>query len=90
MSTRIGYDSSGKPLGRLLNSIVVGVLDNRYHLAKLKSAMDSMASGSTFEVIESELGVDTGQGETVYNIVAGMLAQLNGATFDDLPRLYKG
>jgi hypothetical protein len=90
MSTRIGYNTSTSVLGSTLQTTISQLLHLKGQLGLLKDAMDSMASGGTYSVIESELGVDAGQGQTMYNLVAGAVTSLGGANFTELIRIFKG
>lgn len=89
MSTRIDYDQRTKPIGSKLNYAVGLLILARQEFKILKEVFDSAASGGTWTGVESEIG-NAGDGQTVYNIIAGTLSDLNGATFNDLSRLYKG
>ena len=40
-------------------------------LTQLKALFDEMVDGADYSVIETQLGLEAGQGEIVYNLVAG-------------------
>jgi hypothetical protein len=90
MSTRIGYTTNNVPLGSLLASVIRSLVDDKARLNALFQAMDSMAQGDTYEAIEQEMGVTSGNGQAAYNVIAALKAAMDAAAFNDLPKLYKG
>jgi len=90
MSTRIAYDDT-TAYGQMIAEFMETLVTAKNRAANLKAAIDSMASGGTFNRIEAEVGgMAAGTGETLYNILTGMNQKLSGNTFDDLWKLYRG
>ena len=54
----------------------------------IKYLMDNMIAGSDYTQLETRFGLPTGQGQTVYNLVAGAWAQLglndNSGSFNQM------
>lgn len=72
----------GLPTGanRLSNSLLGAcntLAMGRDQIRLLKEAMDQMIDGSDYTMLETAFGLSTGNGQTVYNLVAGTLADLN-------------
>lgn len=42
--------------------------------------MDNMTDGVTFSTLEQAYGIPSGKGQTVYNLLAGAVADLNAST----------
>jgi hypothetical protein len=75
LSKRLGAD--------LRQTVVYGEqFDERLH--RLKDVMDTMIDGTDYSRLETEFGVPTGQGETVYNLVAGAATDTAGANITQL------
>ncbi len=77
MSDNFIHIDTAKRLGSQLRNVVEstrGVLDA---LNKLKTIMDQQTDGATYTTIETEFGIPTGKGGTVYNLVAGSYAAVN-------------
>lgn len=49
-------------------------------LEMLKHDMDNMVDGTDYSVLEAAFGVPGGKGQTVYNLVAGTVAALQGSS----------
>jgi hypothetical protein len=81
--TYIKVDIS-KRLGADLRQTVVygGQFDERLH--RLKDVMDTMIDGTDYSRLETEFGLAVGQGETVYNLVAGAATDTAGANITQL------
>lgn len=65
----------GPPLKRLADA----VRDARADLQKIKSVADKAAAGADWTAFEATFGVPSGQGETVYNLLAGAFALIDNA-----------
>lgn len=54
----------------------------------IKYLMDNMVAGSDYSQLETRFGLPTGQGQTVYNLVAGAWSQLglndNSGSFNQM------
>lgn len=50
--------------------------------ARLKARMDHNTDGTVWTDLESNFGLLSSKGQTVYNLVAGSLAALNGTATD--------
>lgn len=48
-------------------------------LAQIKKVMDQMTDGVTFSQIETSFGLPAGKGQSVYNLVAGTIADSNAS-----------
>jgi uncharacterized protein YecE (DUF72 family) len=71
--TYIKVDVS-KRLGADLRQTVVHGAEFDERLHRLKEVMDTMIDGTDYSRIETEFGLVAGQGQTVYNLVAGAAA----------------
>jgi hypothetical protein len=72
--------SGSSTLGGTLYSCVNRYCSAHGTLAQLKADMDNMTDGVTFATLEAAFGIPTGKGQTVYNLVAGALADLNASS----------
>lgn len=61
---------------------VVTALDNlrnaRDRLDYAKAVMETCIDGTDYSTLETLFGVPTGQGETFYNLIAGVVSDLSG------------
>jgi hypothetical protein len=81
--TYIKVDVSKRLGADLRQTIVYGTeFDERLH--RLKDVMDTMIDGTDYSRLETEFGVATGKGETVYNLVAGAATDTAGANITQL------
>jgi hypothetical protein len=81
--TYIKVDISKRLGADLRQTIVYGAeFDERLH--RLKDVMDTMIDGTDYSRLETEFGVATGKGETVYNLVAGAATDTAGANITQL------
>jgi hypothetical protein len=71
----ISIDST-KRLGSELRQAVNYGTSFEQQLDKLKDIMDTMIDGTDYSRLETDFGIATGKGETVYNLVTGALAAL--------------
>jgi hypothetical protein len=92
VSTRISYDAKNKPFGQMLAEVVDEAIELRAKVARLKDAMDDMASGTppTWDQIELELGIEAGKGEQVYNLLVGLNSRLSHSDVRALTRIDQG
>jgi hypothetical protein len=81
--TYIKVDIS-KRLGADLRQAVVHGAEFDERLHRLKDVMDTMIDGTDYSRLETEFGVATGQGETVYNLVAGAATDTAGVNITQL------
>ena len=49
-------------------------------LRQNKEMMDAQVDGADYSAIETQFGVNSGSGQTVYNLVAGASAEVTSAT----------
>lgn len=70
--------NTGQRLGAQLRSAVDQLNNATGQLARLKATMDTMTDGKDFATLESQVGLQSGDGEAVYNLVAGVVADLTG------------
>jgi hypothetical protein len=71
----ISIDST-KRLGSELRQAVNYGTAFEQQLDKLKDIMDTMIDGTDYSRLETDFGLATGKGETVYNLVTGSLTAL--------------
>jgi hypothetical protein len=65
-------------LGASLRRAVDLLTTARDQLADLKAAMDTQVNGTDYSMVESQFGLQTGQGQTLYNLVAGVVSDQTG------------
>lgn len=69
-----------KTLGNQFYQLVQSFRSNHSQLREFKEMMDNMTDGVTYTEIESRFGVSSTNGQAVYNLVAGSLAELDADT----------
>lgn len=69
-----------KRLGAELRSVVDQLRQAKERLGKFKTIMETQADGADFSLVASQFGVESANGETIYNLVSGTVAAL--AAFD--------
>jgi len=69
----IGLDES-KRHSQALRQLVNYQTESLERLRSCKAVLDEMIDGSDYSEIETELGLSAGEGEIVYNLIAGALA----------------
>jgi hypothetical protein len=72
--------TTGQRHAAALLALVNNLANQRDILAQVKADMDQMTDGVSYATIESAFGLPAGKGQTVYNLVAGALAEVNAAT----------
>jgi hypothetical protein len=72
--------NTGQRLGLQLRNAVDQLQSAKQALAKLKAIMDTQVNGADYSMVESQFGLQTGQGQTCYNLVAGTTTELDGGT----------
>lgn len=72
--------STNERLAYKLREVIDGFEKNADLLASLKDAMEQMTDGVTFTTIETQFGLPTGKGSSVYNLVVGSVAELAADT----------
>lgn len=80
MATTFININTGQRLGSQLRSAIDQLQAAKQALAKLKAIMDTQVSGTDYTMVESQFGLQTGQGATCYNLVAGCNAELGAGT----------
>ena len=76
MSTRI--DIQRTPHGDNLLTAVAQLREARDRLDHAKAVMETCISTGDYSRVETVFGVEAGQGETVYNLVAGVCTDVAG------------
>jgi len=71
--------NTGQRLGAQLRSAIDQLQAAKQALAKLKAIMDTQVSGGDYSMVEAQFGLQTGQGQTCYNLVAGTNTDLAGS-----------
>lgn len=66
-------------LGRELFNIICQLANIRGRLEQLKLDADNMTDGVSYTTIETAFGIPTGKGQSVYNLLAGTLSDLNAS-----------
>ena len=93
MSDRIITNPSNS-VAQLVAEFVDYAQEARSRGDRLKGILDSMAldtgSGPTWDQIETELGLQPGQGETVYNIITAAMSALDGFGVTSVARMDQG
>ena len=72
--------NTGQRLGAQLRNAVDQLQAAKQALAKLKAIMDTQVNVSDYSMVEAQFGLQTGQGVTCYNLVAGTTTELAGGT----------
>lgn len=72
----IALSLGANPLSNNLQSTLNTLASQYYRLVKIKANMDNLTDGVSFTALESTYGIPTGKGQTVYNLVAGSVAEL--------------
>lgn len=60
-----------------LTSLVTQAWALHQQAEKVKAAMDTMIDASDYTLLETKFGLGAGDGSTVYNLIAGLVAQSN-------------
>jgi hypothetical protein len=63
--------NTGQRLGQQLRNAVDQLQAAKQFLAKLKAIMDTQVNGADYSMVEAQFGLQAGQGQTCYNLVAG-------------------
>lgn len=63
-------------LGNQLYNLVASIRDNISSLNEYKNMMDNMSDVGSFLELETRFGVAAGKGETIYNLMAGSVSEL--------------
>jgi hypothetical protein len=74
-STRLGAD---------LRRAVDQLRDVRDRLERLKNILDTQVDGTIYTLVESQFGLQAGDGQTAYNLVAGAFAAVDVAAVQQL------
>jgi hypothetical protein len=80
MATTFIPINTGQRLGQQLRSAVDQLQAAKQALTKLKAIMDTQVNGSDYSMVESQFGLQAGQGQTCYNLVSGAGGDLAGST----------
>jgi hypothetical protein len=78
--------NTGQRLGNQLRNTLDNLRASKDQLAKLKAIMDQqiLDDPSLYSVLEQQFGLQTGDGQACYNLVAGVVADLAGANESSL------
>jgi hypothetical protein len=76
--------NSTKRLGSELRQAVNYGTAFDQQLVKLKDVMETMIDGTDYSRLETEFGLATGKGETVYNLVVGAATDVSGTNITQL------
>jgi hypothetical protein len=79
MATTFVPISTSTRLGASLRRAVDTLESAKQQLENLKAVMETQISGSDYTLVESQFGLQAGQGQTAYNLVAGVVSDLHGA-----------
>jgi hypothetical protein len=71
--------NTGQRLGQQLRNAVDQLQAAKQALAKLKAIMDTQVNGGDYSMVEAQFGLQAGQGQTLYNLVAGGNTDLGGS-----------
>ncbi len=71
MATTFIQINTGMRLGSLDRQAIDQLRSAREALAKLKAIMDTQIDVSDYSLVESQHGLQTGKGQTFYNLIAG-------------------
>jgi hypothetical protein len=79
MSARIQYDSKNTAWGGFAAEFIADLQTVKANGARLRAALYSMSYGTpeTWAAIESELGVEAGQGQAFFTIIDAAVTSLN-------------
>ena len=80
MATTFIPINTGQRLGAQLRSAIDQLQAARQTLAKLKAIMDTQVNGADYSMVEAQFGLQTGQGQTCYNLVAGAVTDAGNST----------
>lgn len=67
-------------LGSNLEGAICTLSQVKARLEQIKANMDNMTDGVTFTTLESSYGIPSGKGQTVYNLVAGAVADVSASS----------
>ena len=81
MATYIATNTS-KRLGADLRQAMHALKEVRSDMREIKAVMETMISGADYSMLETEFGVATGTGQSVYNLVAGALTDMEAANIN--------
>ena len=71
--------NTGQRLGADLRRVVDLLRDVRDRLERLKNIMDTQVDGVDYTLIASQFGLPAGDGQLVYNLLAGSFAAVDVA-----------
>lgn len=79
MATTYISTNTTKRLGADLRQAMHALKEVRSDVRELKAVMETMIDNGDYSLLETEFGLATGTGQTVYNLIAGSLTALEGA-----------
>lgn len=79
MATTYISTNTSKRLGADLRQAIHALKEVRSDFRELKGVMETMIDNGDYSLLETEFGLATGTGQTVYNLVAGSLSSMEGA-----------
>lgn len=84
MATTYIATNTSKRLGADLRQFVHAQKEARSDCRELKAVMETMIDNGDYSLLETEFGLETGTGQTAYNLVAGALTDLEAANVNQL------
>jgi hypothetical protein len=79
----ISIDSTKRLGSELRQAVNYGAAFDQ-QVVKLKEIMETMIDGTDYSRLETEFGLATGKGETVYNLVTGAATDVSGTNITQL------
>jgi hypothetical protein len=76
MATTFVQINTTNRLGNQLRAAIDQLRTGKDQLARLKAIMDTQIDGSNYSLLESQFGLQTAEGATCYNLVAGAVGDL--------------
>lgn len=64
--------NSNSPQGSMLKALASNLQNAANLAAQILALMNQQTDGSSFATIETQFGLATGQGQTMYNLIAGL------------------
>lgn len=82
MATTYIATNTTRRLGADLRQAVHALKEARSDFRELKATMETMIDASDYTLLETEFGLPTGQGQTVYNLVSGALTDMEASNIN--------
>jgi hypothetical protein len=84
MATTFLTVDPAKRLGAELRQLVRLLRSCRDQLEQIKGVMDTQVDGADYTQVATEFGLQAGQGQTAYNLVAGAFTAVNVSAVQQL------